>query len=83
MKRLQPLLATSGVPEEDMCQWTSHCFRRGSGVDMLEEQGVRAMVAHGGWANPRSAEPYASAEEQRAVSFAAAQHSIEDSEDDT
>ena len=40
------------------------------------------MVAHGEWANPRAAEPYASADEQQAVRLAAAQYSIDDSDDD-
>ena len=36
MRRLHPLLAQSGIPEAEARQYTSHCFRRGSGVDMLE-----------------------------------------------
>ena len=40
------------------------------------------MVAHGGWASPKSAEPYANADEQRAVAFAAAQLIVDDSDDE-
>ena len=57
-------------------------FRRGSGVDILESHGVAAMVAHGEWADPRAARPYASADEQRAVSVAAALLSVDNSDDD-
>ena len=54
----------SGVPEAQLQEWTSHCFRRGSGVDVLAERGVAAMVEHGGWSSARAAEPYATADEQ-------------------
>lgn len=82
MARLQPFLQASGVPADQLSSWTSHCFRRGSAIDVLEHQGVAAMVAHGEWANPRSAEPYASAEEQHAVQLAAAMWAIDGSDDD-
>ena len=82
MRRLRPLLMETGVRAEAADQWTSHCFRRGSGVDTLESEGVSAMLEHGGWASPRSAEPHASADEQRAVAFAAAQLMVDDSEED-
>ena len=49
---------------------------------MLETRGVAAMVAHGEWSDPRAARPYASADEQRAVSFAAALTQIDASDDD-
>ena len=82
MHRLRPLIQESGVPESELHLWTSHAFRRGSGVDVLESQGVAAMVAHGEWSDPRAAQPYASLEEQRAVSLAAAAEAIDASEDD-
>ena len=82
MSRLQPHLVESGVPCGELHLWTSHCFRRGSGVDVLECHGVKAMVAHGEWANPRAARPYATAEEQHAVAFAAALLEIDASDDD-
>ena len=81
MQRIRPLLVMSGVPASEVGQWTSHCFRRGSGIDVLEHQGINAMVAHRGWASPKSAEPYANADEQRAVTFAAAQLIVDDSDD--
>ena len=82
MNRLRPLLVETGISEDTLSAWTSHCFRRGSGIDVLEQHGVSAMVEHGEWADPRSALPYASAEEQRAVSLAAALGAIEASDDD-
>ena len=39
MRRLRPFLPESGVPREELHQWTSHCFRRGGGVDILEQHG--------------------------------------------
>jgi hypothetical protein len=51
-------------------------------VDILESQGVGAMVAHGEWADARAARPYASADEQRAVSVATALLSIDHTHDD-
>ena len=72
----------SGVKIEDLSLWTSHCFRRGGGIDILEDHGVKAMLEHGEWANPRSASPYASADEQRAVAFAFAQLVLNASDDD-
>ena len=40
------------------------------------------MLAHGGWADPRSAEPYATADEQLAVSMAAASQLADISDDE-
>ena len=82
MSGLQPFLLESGVPYGELSRWTSHCFRRGSGVDVLEERGIAAMVSHGEWADPRSARPYASADEQRAVGLAAASLVVDASDDD-
>ena len=82
MKRLQPFLCDTGVSQNELPLWTSHCFRRGSGVDVLESKGVSAMVAHGEWADSRAAQPYATTDEQRAVSFAAAVVAIDASDDD-
>jgi hypothetical protein len=82
MSRLRPFLLESGVAQDEQHLWTSHCFRRGSGIDVLEANGVAAMVAHGEWADPRAAQPYASAEEQRAVSLATALMAIDASDDE-
>ena len=82
MQRIRPLLVEAGVPSGEAQQWTSHCFRRGSGVDTLEEHGVAAMVSHGEWSCPRAAEPYASVDEQRAVAMSAAMHVVDESDDD-
>ena len=82
MHRLRPILLESGIPPAEMSRWSSHCFRRGSGVDVLEEHGISAMVHHGEWADPRSARPYASADEQRAVGLAAASLVVDASSDD-
>lgn len=43
--------------------WTSHAFRRGSAVDILQAQGVQAMMKHGEWAAEGSARAYASLDE--------------------
>ena len=82
MCTLQPLLLETGIPESALAFWTSHCFRRGSGVDVLEDRGLRAMLAHGEWAGPRSAAPYASSDEQRAVGIAAASRVVDASDDE-
>ena len=55
-----------GLQVRDAELHTSHCFRRGAGVDVLETHGLRAMLEHGQWSTPRAAEPYASADEQTA-----------------
>ena len=43
--------------------WTSHAFRRGSAVDILETQGVQAMMRHGEWGSEKAAHAYASLDE--------------------
>ena len=84
MQRLYPCLQATGVPHQQVHEWTSHCFRRGSGVDVLEAHGVAAMVAHGGWSDPRAAEPYATADEQHAAGMATSALLVMDlSEDDS
>ena len=82
MVRLRPAIIETGVSEQQAQSWTSHCFRRGSGVDVLEAQGVAAMVRHGDWANARSAEPYASRDEQFASALAHARWAVDASDDD-
>ena len=83
MSHLRPCLLEAGVPENQLTEWTSHCFRRGSGIDILEAHGVSAMLSHGGWSHPRAAEPYATADEQHAVGLAsAARLMIDDSDDE-
>ena len=82
MNKLHAHLLETGVPAAEIHLWTSHCFRRGSGVDMLEDKGIRAMVDHGEWSSARAAEPYASSDEQRAVALAAAALCVDDSDDD-
>jgi hypothetical protein len=55
-----------GLNISDAACFTSHCFRRGAGIDVLEAHGLSAMLDHGQWSSPRAAEPYASADEQTA-----------------
>lgn len=43
--------------------WTSHAFRRGGAVDILQSKGVQAMLQHGEWAAEASAHSYASLDE--------------------
>ena len=83
MRRLHPPLIAIGIGEADLHLWTSHCFRRGSSIDVRCARGVRAMLSHGQWGSAQAAEPYASADELFAVSIAAAQRAIDLSDDDT
>jgi hypothetical protein len=69
-----------GLQVRDAELHTSHCFRRGAGVDVLETHGLRAMLEHGQWSTPRAAEPYASADEQTAQAMCAG--AIEFSDDE-
>ena len=61
-------------------EFTSHCFRRGAGVDVLEAHGLKAMLSFGEWSSPHAAAPYASSDEQtaRALGTALADFSDED-----
>lgn len=72
------LLQEAGVP--DAGKYTSHCFRRGAGVDVLEAGGLQAMLRFGQWRSPTSAEPYASSDEQAAQALGTALADL--SEDD-
>ena len=81
MLALRPALLESGIREDELSEWTSHCFRRGSGVDVLRQHGVQAMLNHGGWSSAHAAEPYASADEQFAQGLS--HPAIDFSDDDT
>ena len=83
MARLRPALIQSGEAPATIADWTSHCFRRGSAADMLEANGVNAMLRHGEWSSPQAAEPYASRDEQQASSIAVASWAIDASDDDS
>ena len=63
-------------------EWTSHCFRRGSAVDILQAQGVTAMMRHGEWAAEGSAHAYASLDEIDTERLRAACVSMIDLSDD-
>ena len=82
MQRLHPALRATGVADNQLHEWTSHCFRRGSGIDMLQDKGVDALLSHGDWSTPRAAEPYASADEQCAAQLAASALNVFDISDD-
>ena len=43
--------------------WTTHVFRRGSTVDILQTQGVSAMMRHGESCSEASARSYATSDE--------------------
>ena len=58
------ILVALRVPQAEF--FTSHCFRRGAGVDILEAHGLKAMLEFGQWKTPAAAEAYASADEQAA-----------------
>ena len=76
MRKVQDILKTLGTP--DVATYTSHCFRRGSAVDILERHGLQAMLRFGQWSSPFSAAPYASLDEQAAAGLAIAEASGED-----
>ena len=61
--RLQHFLALAGVPAGQLAGYTSHAFRRGVGVDVLQQHGLQAMLACGEWRSPQSAAPYATLDE--------------------
>ena len=76
MTAVQSMLREIGVPDPET--YTSHCFRRGSAVDVLERHGLQAMLRFGRWRSPAAAAPYASLDEQTAVGLALAEASDED-----
>ena len=43
--------------------WTSHVFRRGSTIDILQSKGVAAMMHHGEWGSEAAAQSYATIDE--------------------
>ncbi len=60
------LAVQNGLPDSakgKLEDWTSHVFRRGSAVDILQAKGISAMLEHGGWAVENSAWSYASLDE--------------------
>ena len=67
MQGIVSLLRDIGVPDSQA--YTSHCFRRGAGVDILEAHGLHAMLRFGQWRSPQSASSYASYDEQTAVAL--------------
>ena len=78
MKVITSLPASIHTPDAQL--YTSHCFRRGAGVDVLEAHGLAAMLRFGQWSSPSAAEPYASADEQTAAALGAVM--LEASDDD-
>ena len=76
MRKVRDIINTLGV--RDVATYTSHCFRRGSAVDILERHGLQAMLRFGQWYSPFSAAPYASLDEQAAAGLALAEASDED-----
>ena len=76
MATIASMLRELGVPQVE--SYSSHCFRRGSAVDILEKHGLHAMLRFGQWHSPMAAAPYASPDEQAAVGLALAEASDED-----
>ena len=72
------LLDEIGVQHPE--RYTSHCFRRGAAVDVLEAHGLKAMLDFGQWHSPQAAEAYASRDEQTAQALAAAVVDFSDEE---
>ena len=64
MAQFVTVLRGLGVKQWD--KFTSHCFRRGAGVDVLEAHGLQAMLCFGQWSSPQAASSYASMDEQTA-----------------
>ena len=77
MQEFQRLAKECG--ENEVGEFTSHCFRRGAAVDVLEKHGLKAMLQLGEWKTPRAAEPYSSADEQFATAMG---HVMADASDD-
>ena len=76
MGEIRHILRALQIPNSD--SFTTHCFRRGSAVDVLESHGLQAMLAFGQWRSPQAATPYATAGEQTAVGLALAEASGDD-----
>ena len=62
--------------------WTSHAFRRGSAVDILQTRGVAAMMKHGEWGSEAAAQAYATIDEMDTQKLRAACTSVVDLSDD-
>ena len=62
--------------------WTSHVFRRGSAVDILQTKGVAAMMKHGEWGSEAAAHSYATLDEIDTQKLRAACCSMVDLSDD-
>ena len=78
MHQVVSLLRSLNVP--DASAFTSHCFRQGAGIDVVEAHGLLAMLEHGQWSSPRPAEPYVSADEQTAHAMGASLLEFSDDE---
>ena len=65
----------------DLSGWSSHAIRRGSGVDMLCQKGLVAMLSHGEWESTASASHYASLDEMHARLVADQALELSDDED--
>ena len=63
--KLQTVVSKTLTENESgyILDWTSHVFRRGSAVDMLQSKGVAPMMQHGEWGSEAAAHPYASLDE--------------------
>ena len=64
MRHFVDLLRDLGVT--DASSFTSHCFRHGNAIDVLEEHGLAPMLKFCQWSTPAAACPYPSADEQTA-----------------
>ena len=72
------ILRALRVPQAE--SYTSHCFRRGAGVDVLKAHGLKAMLDFGQWSTPSAAEAYATADEQTAHAMGVALADFSDDE---
>ena len=78
MRGVVALLMELRVP--DASGFTSHCFRRGAAIDVLEAQGLQAMLSFGQWSSPAAAAPYATSDEQCAQALGTAVAEVSDDE---
>ena len=66
--------------EQDVHEFSSHCFRRGAAIDVLEEHGLKPMLQFGEWKSPQAAQSYGSADEQFARAMGSVLADLSDDE---
>ena len=82
--KLQQVAERCLLPDElgYVRDWTSHVFRRGSAVDILQSRGVAAMMRHGEWGSEAASHAYATLDEIDTEMLRAAYCSVVDLSDE-